>query len=90
MSETNGHAEISLEDQVRAILRTPEERQAFREKWPMYDADQLKAAVAQADKDIAHFEEAIQKAQRVKREWTALIAQCEKRDLALSAIATKQ
>jgi septal ring factor EnvC (AmiA/AmiB activator) len=80
MPATNGHATLSLEDSVRAILRTPEERQAFREKWPMYETAKLKAEIEKADSDIAQFEAAIQKAQRYKRECKDLIDQCEKRD----------
>jgi hypothetical protein len=86
MSKVNGHtppATTSVEDAVRQAIRDPEQRKAFRERYPSYDTKKLREEITKCDADVLAFEEAIVKAQRYKRECQDLIKQCEKRDSAL-------
>lgn len=86
MSQVNGHAKpvpTSVEDAVRQAIRDPEQRKAFRDKYPSYDAAKLREEIAKADQDIEQFEAAIVKAQRYKRECEDLIRQCDRRDQVL-------
>ncbi len=78
---------MSLEDTIRHIIRDPEHRKAFREKYPTYDTKALLAEIEKCDADVQAFEEAIVKAQRYKRECEDLIKQCRKRDTALEALS---
>jgi hypothetical protein len=89
MSAGNGQAVPSLEDSIRAVIREPEARKAFREKWPMYDTLQLAAALGKLDQDIEEFEQAIIKCQGQKREWRDLLAECKRRDIALSTMGIR-
>ena len=89
MSGLNGHspaAPISVEDAVRRAIRDPEQRKAFRERYPSYDTDKLAEEITKCDADVIAFEEAITKAQRYKRECQDLIKQCQKRDAALKEL----
>lgn len=83
----NGQTEMSLEDSIRHIIRDPEHRKAFRERYPSYDANALREEMLKCDADVLAFEAAIVKAQRYKRECENLIKQCEKRDIALEALS---
>lgn len=83
----NGHATMSLEDTIRRIIRNPEQRKAFRARYPTYDAKALQKEIEKCDADVLAFEEAIVKAQRYKRECEDLIKQCRKRDSALKALS---
>lgn len=83
----NGQTEMSLEDTIRHIIRDPEHRKAFRERYPTYNAKALQAEIEKCDADVLAFEEAIVKAQRYKRECEDLIKQCHKRDVALEALS---
>lgn len=74
---------LSVEDAVRMVCKTAEDRKAFREQWPMYDSDHLRAEIRKADRDIAEFEAAITKVMQNKRTLEQLLRQCEKRDSAL-------
>jgi len=87
MSQGNGQTCLSLEDSVRQIIRDPQHRKAFRDRWPMYDAKKLAQEIVKADADILAFEGAIQKAQRYKRECQDLIKQCRHRDDALQELS---
>ena len=78
---------MSLEDSIRQIIRDPQHRKAFREKYPAYDADMLRKEMEKCDADVLQFEEAIVKAQRYKRECEDLIKQCRRRDVALEALS---
>jgi len=78
---------MSLEDTIRHIIRDPEHRKAFRERYPAYDTNKLREEIGKCDADVLAFEEAIVKAQRYKRECEDLIKQCEKRDVALEALS---
>jgi cytochrome c peroxidase len=89
MSEGNGQAVLSVEDAVRAAIPSPEARKAFREKWPMYDADELAASIAKIDDDIEQFEEAIIKANGQKRQWKELLAECKRRDTVLATMKVR-
>lgn len=94
MSQVNGHANgqttpTSVEDAVRQLFRDADQRKAFREKWPMYETAKLKEEIEKCDSDIQQFEEAIQKAQRYKRQCQDLLDQCEKRDNVLSNMQQK-
>lgn len=83
----NGQTSMSLEDSIRKIIREPEHRKAFRDRYPMYDVDMLRKEMEKCDADVLQFEEAILKAQRYKRECEDLIKQCRKRDVALEALS---
>jgi len=87
MIGSNGQGTMSLEDTIRRIIREPEHRKAFRDRWPMYDTKKLKEEIEKCDNDVVAFEEAIVKAQRYKRECEDLVKQCEKRDVALEALS---
>ncbi len=87
MRQGNGQSSMSLEDTIRHIIKEPEHRKAFRDRYPMYDVKKLEQEMLNCDKDVASFEEAILKAQRYKRECEALIQQCRKRDIALEALS---
>ena len=90
MSQLNGNtpsAPTSVEDAVRRAIRDPEQRKAFRERYPSYDTGKLRAEIEKCDADVVAFEEAIIKAQRYKRECQDLIKQCEKRDHALAELS---
>ena len=87
MTHGNGQTAMSLEDTIRHIIRDPEHRKAFRERYPTYDTNALKKEITKCDQDIAQFEGAILKAQRYKRECEDLIRQCKKRDTALEALS---
>lgn len=87
MTTGNGQTAMSLEDTIRHIIRDPEHRKAFRERYPTYDAKALREEINKCDADVLQFEEAIVKAQRYKRECEDLIKQCEKRDIALEALS---
>jgi hypothetical protein len=80
-------APVSVEDAVRRAIRDPEQRKAFRAKYPAYDTAKLREEMLKCDADVLAFEEAIVKAQRYKRECEDLIKQCEKRDVALKALS---
>ncbi len=86
MNGSNGQAPVSVEDAVRQIIRDPEERKAFRERWPMYDAAELTKAIDKIDDDIQKFEEAIIKSHAQKRHWAELLGECKRRDTALSTM----
>ena len=90
MSQLNGHAPAaptSVEDAVRKAIRDPEQRKAFRERYPSYDTGKLAEEIKKCDADVIAFEEAITKAHRYKRECQDLIKQCEKRDSALAELS---
>jgi len=86
MSQGNGQAMMSLEDSIRSIIRDPEGRKAFRERWPMYDAAELEKSISKIDDDIEQFEEAIIKANAQKRQWKELLGECKRRDGILAGL----
>jgi hypothetical protein len=89
MNGSNGQAPLSVEDSVRQIIRDPEQRKEFRQRWPMYDAAELEKAIGKIDDDIQKFEEAIIKAHAQKRQWNELLGECKRRDTALSTMRVR-
>jgi hypothetical protein len=75
---------LSIEDAVRRAIRSPDDRKAFRERWPMYDADALRREIDKCDADVVTFEDAITKVLKNKRELQALLRECDRRDAALA------
>ena len=80
---------LSIEDAVRRAIRSPEDRKAFRESWPMYDVDALEREIAKCDADVVVYEDAIQKCMQNKRKLEQLLRQCKQRDLALQEMAAQ-